>query len=408
MFFSHAHVVLDDWDKRWVSSQAKSDYADFKVTAGDWYGDKDADRGLQTPLDARFYASSAKFQKKLDTNLDKTLVLQLSVKFPQGIDCGGGYIKVLPEDGLPDQKQFNGDSKYGIMFGPDVCGATKRVHLIFQYKGKNLLWKKTLPFETDKLTHLYTAIIRPDNTYEVQIDGEKKESGKLEDDWEFLEAKQISDPNDKKPSDWVDEKDIADPTDKKPEDWDNEPKFIDDPEAKKPADWNDEEDGKWEAPKIANPKSKGDWKAKMIPNPAYKGPWSARMIDNPAYKYDSQLYKQENLNFVGVDLWQVKAGTIIDDILITDSVETARKYADKTLTNKKKEKEMFDKIEAETKAKEDEARKKAEEEAKKKADEEAKTKETSSDDAELAKAAQEKAELLKKESAAKKEQHDEL
>jgi hypothetical protein len=39
-----------------------------------------------------------------------------------------------------DQKDFSGDSPYGIMFGPDVCGtSTKRVHVIFTYKGKNLL-----------------------------------------------------------------------------------------------------------------------------------------------------------------------------------------------------------------------------------------------------------------------------
>lgn len=32
------------------------------------------------------------------------------VRFPQKIDCGGGYIKILPAP--LDQKEFNGDSKY--------------------------------------------------------------------------------------------------------------------------------------------------------------------------------------------------------------------------------------------------------------------------------------------------------
>jgi calreticulin len=406
----------DNWEKNWVVSKARSDYGAWKHTAGDWYGDKDADRGIQTSQDARFYAISSKFQKKMPTNKDKTLVIQYSVKFPQGIDCGGGYIKVLPEDGLPDQTKFDGDSKYAIMFGPDVCGsATRRVHFIFQYKGKNLLWKKTLPCETDKLTHLYTAIVRPDNTYEVHIDGEKKESGKLEEDWDFLPPKQIPDPNAKKPADWVDEKEIADPTDKKPEDWDKEPKTIADPEAKKPADWNDEEDGKWEPPTIPNPKYKGEWKPKMIPNPAYKGPWSAPLIDNPEYKPDSELYRYDNLNFVGVDLWQVKSGTILDDILVTDDIDTAKKFAEKTLTNKKKEKEMFDKIEEENRKKEEEERKKAEEarqkeeEAKKKAEgAEADSKKTSDEEAELKKAAEEKARAVEQESAKDKKEHDEL
>ena len=52
------------------------------------------------------------------------------------------------------------------------------------------------------LTHLYTLILKPDNTYEVQIDGEKAESGELETDWELLPEKKIKDPDAKKPEDW--------------------------------------------------------------------------------------------------------------------------------------------------------------------------------------------------------------
>lgn len=33
--------------------------------------------------------------------------------------------------------------------------------------------------------------MNPDNTYEVQIDGEKVESGELEADWDFLPPKKI-------------------------------------------------------------------------------------------------------------------------------------------------------------------------------------------------------------------------
>ena len=67
------------------------------------------------------------------------------------------------------------------------------------------------------MTHLYTLILNPDNTYEVRIDNEKVESGKLEDDWDFTAPKRIPDPNAKKPSDWVDEPQMDDPTDTKPE-----------------------------------------------------------------------------------------------------------------------------------------------------------------------------------------------
>lgn len=153
------------------------------------------------------------------------------IGFPgQKIDCGGGYIKLLPS-GL-DQSKFGGESPYSIMFGPDICGtSTKKVHVIFTYKGKNLLTKKNIPCESDQLTHVYTLIVHPDNTYEVRIDGTKKESGSLFEDWDFLAPKMIKDPNAKKPEDWVDAETIADPTDVKPADWDSIPKQIPDPDA---------------------------------------------------------------------------------------------------------------------------------------------------------------------------------
>ncbi|KAG0249131.1 hypothetical protein BGZ95_007675 [Linnemannia exigua] len=41
------------------------------------------------------------------------------------------------------------------MFGPDVCGAQKRVHLIFHHNGKNFLTKEEFPVPKDTKTHLY-------------------------------------------------------------------------------------------------------------------------------------------------------------------------------------------------------------------------------------------------------------
>jgi len=98
--------------------------------------------GLQTSQDARFYAISAKFDKPF-SNEGQTLVIQFSVKHEQEIDCGGGYVKVFSSD--LDQKSMHGDTPYHIMFGPDICGySTKKVHVIFNYKGKNLLTKKDI------------------------------------------------------------------------------------------------------------------------------------------------------------------------------------------------------------------------------------------------------------------------
>lgn len=46
---------------------------------------------------------------------------------------------------------MNGDSAYNLMFGPDICGpGTKKVHVIFNYKGKNLLVKKDIRCKVGK------------------------------------------------------------------------------------------------------------------------------------------------------------------------------------------------------------------------------------------------------------------
>jgi len=164
------HESFDNGNDKWVSSTHKSDFGAFAVTSGDFYGDATINKGLKTTQDARFYASSVAFPEQVN-NKGKDLVVSLSVKHEQGLDCGGGYIKVMPE---MDLAKFNGDSEYYLMFGPDQCGYTKKVHVIFGYNGKNLLWKKEPRFPDDKLTHVYTLLVKPDNTYELYIDMEKK------------------------------------------------------------------------------------------------------------------------------------------------------------------------------------------------------------------------------------------
>jgi len=368
---TYFHEKFDkDWKSRWVVSNWKKSegtQGQWKLAAGDWYGDKEQSQGLQTGQDARFYAISAKFDKPFDAT-GKDLVFQFAVKHPQKIDCGGGYVKLLPAD--LDQENFNGESPYYVMFGPDICGtSTKKVHVIFNYKGTNHLIKKNIACETDQLTHVYTLIVRPDQTYEVRIDGDKKESGSLLEDWDFLPAKTIKDPDVSKPKDWVDDALIDNPNDVKPADYDSTPKEIADPEAQKPEDWDDEADGEWEAPMIPNPEFKGEWKPKRIPNPEYKGKWVHPEIPNPAYVEDKSITQYKDIGAVGIEIWQVKAGTIFDNILVTDSIVESETVLESTYTQyKDEEKKMFDDAEKARLKKEEDERKKAE--ADKKAKEE--------------------------------------
>ena len=191
------------------------------------------------------------------------------------------------------------------------------MHFIFKHKNprtgeyeeKHL---KSAPLAAvTKRTVLYTLIVKENNEFEIKVDGESKKTGNLLED--FAPAvnpeREIDDPKDTKPDDWVDEARIPDPEATKPEEWDedapfeivdeeaakpddwleNEPTMIPDPEAEKPEDWDDEEDGDWIPPQVPNPKCEevsgcGKWEPPTKKNPDYKGKWTPDFIDNPAYK----------------------------------------------------------------------------------------------------------------------------
>merc|ERR1712054_568835 len=278
------------------------------------------------------------------SNKGKDLIIQYQAKYEKDVECGGGYLKVGPK--MSDQTKFGDPTPYNIMFGPDKCGYNKRTHLIFNYKGKNVLKKSDLAYkqEDEGTSHLYSMILKPDNTVRVEIDQEKIYDGSIKEDWEVLKPKEISDAEDKKPEDWADDSMIDDPEDKKPDDWVEEKRIVD-ADAKKPEDWDDEEDGEWEAP--------------MKDNPDFKGVWTAREIDNPDLKDDDSVYEYADFGFIGFDLWQVKGGAIFDNIIITDDRAEADEFAKKwkaiSEVEKAKKKEEDD-----AKAKEDEAKKKDE------------------------------------------------
>uniref|UniRef100_A0A8C7I600 Calreticulin n=1 Tax=Oncorhynchus kisutch TaxID=8019 RepID=A0A8C7I600_ONCKI len=298
----------DAWNTRWVESSHRSDYGKFVLTAGKFYGDAEKDKGLQTSQDAHFYSSSARFEPF--SNQGKTLVIQFTVKHEQNIDCGGGYIKLFPAD--LDQADMHGDSNYNIMFGPDICGpATKKVHVIINYKGKNHLIRKDIRCKDDEYTHLYTLILNPDNMYEVKIDNKKVESGSLEEDWDILPPKKVKDPEAVKPDDWDERERMEDPDDKKPE-----PPMVSNP------DYKDTDNVT-----VAFP---GEWKPRRIDNPDYKGKWLHPEIDNPDYSADSEIYRFDSIGVIGLDLWQVKSGTIFDNFLITDDATLAEEVGNET------------------------------------------------------------------------------
>ncbi|KAJ6781749.1 hypothetical protein PWT90_08209 [Aphanocladium album] len=385
----------DDWEKRWKPSTAKKDMkdADKDKEAEEWayvgqwaveeptvYKGTEGDKGLVLKNPAAHHAISAKFPKKID-NKGKTLVVQYEVKLQNGLECGGAYMKLLRDNKALHQDEFSNATPYVIMFGPDKCGHTNKVHFIFNHKNP-----KTGEYEEKhltsppsakivKTTELYTLIVNPDNTYAIRVNGDEVKTGSLLED--FTPAvnppAEIDDEKDTKPEDWVDQARIPDPEAKKPEDWDEEAPFeivdedatkpedwleaeplsVADPEAQKPEDWDDEEDGDWVAPTVPNPKCadvsgcgpwekptkknpdyKGKWTAPYIDNAAYKGPWAPRKIKNPAFFEDKTPANFEPMGAIGFEIWTMQSDILFDNIYIGHSVADAEKLAAETFVPK--------------------------------------------------------------------------
>ena len=106
------------------------------------------------------------------------------------------------------------------------------------------------------------------------------------------------------------------------------------------------------------------------------------MVPNPDFKDDPKMYHVCNpCDAVGFELWQVKSGSVFDNILVTDSIEEAEKDAEAVLERMAAEKEAYDAAEEAEKKKQAEEREKAEEK-RKEAEEKKKAEEEEEDDEE--------------------------
>lgn len=336
------------------------------------------------------------------------MALSFEARHESGLTCGGAYLKYLTADESFAPEALNGETPYTVMFGPDKCGGTNKVHVIFRHKSpvdgtieeKHLKQPPSMP--TDENVHQYVLIVNEDNTYSVRIDNEEKASGSLFEDFEppFNPPAEIDDPEDKKPEDWVDEAKIEDPKATKPSDWNEDaPAMIPDEDATKPEDWLDDEepeieddeavipeewdvdeDGDWEVPMIPNPACAGvsgcgPWKRPDKPNPEYKGKWYPPMIDNPKYIGEWKPKQIPNPKFyedkapmgsigqigaVGVEIWTMSGGLVYDNILIDDDFTAIKKYTEKSFEAKSDAVKAAVEAKNEKKQKEEESRRERE------------------------------------------------
>ncbi|KAH0795296.1 Calreticulin family protein [Histomonas meleagridis] len=232
----------------------------------------------------------------------------------------------------------------------------------------------------------YTLIIRPNNKFIIFVDGSPLRFGSLLKDFypPVNPPREIDDPTDTKPIDWVDDEYVIDETVKKPSDWDEtQPEFIPDPEkldppkgwllaesklipnqdSKQPKDWDESIFGKWEPelipnpkcenvpgcgpyepPLIINPKFVGPWEPPRYRNPQYKGKWIPRRIPNPNFYEDLSPHNFANFTGVGFDLWTIDGTVGISDIIISSDENAVKQYNEKFI-KKEEPKEIDEKEE---------------------------------------------------------------
>jgi len=360
VFFDNFQTGLGKW--------AHTSDADFQGRFVIEKGSKNTHEAMSEELELLIPDESLKYglvaTDEIDLDTSNGFVFQYEVRLHDGITCGGAYMKLLAQ--TTPAEEFNDKTRYSVMFGPDKCGSdNNKVHFITQvYNPSSEEWvehhlKDPPKIETDKSTHLYTLVVKKgQQEYEILIDNVSKKKGKLADDFDppFQPEKEIKDPEDKKPEDWVDDKKMDDPEAVKPDDWDedaprkildpkaskpecwhdDEPDKVADPEAKKPDGWDDEDDGEfeaplvpnplctdecgcgeWEHPEINNPDYKGKWKAPKIDNPDYKGEWEARDIPNPAYyvhKPDDR--RVSDIKGLAFDIWTINKEYGFDNVYL--------------------------------------------------------------------------------------------
>lgn len=300
----------------------------FRVSAGSFYADRRMQRGLQTVDNGREYLISSRFQKCFNTT-GRDLIIQFTVKLENKMEKGQAYIKLFPESFRQDR--YSRQTPFEILFGPDYNGWARK-HLDFRVRRNRTVYDTYHPILAfdDVFTHMYTLIIYANQTYRMMKDNFTEIESTLEDAFGYCQLREVPDPFEEKPKDWVEDEYIDDPDDQPPEYMQRVPRFIPDETARRPADWDDGARGVWTQPLVENPEYRKKWIPRRIRNPEFRGAWEPKMVPNPDYDPDAHFGKPENLCFIGIDAEQDVAGCIWDNILITDDFEYSQKVMAET------------------------------------------------------------------------------
>ncbi|KYF47644.1 calreticulin family protein, partial [Toxoplasma gondii ARI] len=234
----------------------------------------------------KFHGVARRLSPPIKDTLKEHFVFQYELLQTRPLTCGGGYVKLLDFPEEQSLKEFNHLTDYLVMFGPDICGDSNVVHFIL--KVYNPVTKEWTEHRLDApprlipspLSNLLTLWIKPDDTFEILIDGSVVRQGSL--------LKDMVPPLQPAKTLLVGHEAEAD--------------SRDEAETKKAA-------------------------ASGIPNPAY-------------FKLE-HAHRLRNINAVAMELWTVEGGTAFDNLIFAKSIDAARAFAKKTFEMRRvKEEEL--------------------------------------------------------------------
>jgi hypothetical protein len=259
------------WHEDWVTTTLTNYTGEWKV---ELISTSDDEKMLFTKSRSSHYGISAQFPRRLHLT-NKSLVLQYELRAEEGLDYGGAYIKLFAGDSFFPET-LSKSTPYVVMFGPDRSAGSNKIHFIFHYQDRTTgttresHMRENPPMIADKLTHLYSLIVRPDNSFEILIDCQLVRWGSLASDFDPpVIATELFD--------------------------EDVPEMIPDPEIERPADWDD-----------------------------LAGPWVPVLVKNPAFELRKSFF--EPIAGIGFELWMVDSQVGFNNVYVGTDEAAMRKW----------------------------------------------------------------------------------
>jgi calnexin len=134
------------------------------------------DKALILDVGNKHYGIFHEFSSPIVATKGKDLIIQYEVRLEEQHNCGGAYLKFPRAQSGVSLANLDNDTPYSIMFGPDKCGSTNKVHFIVQVQNPvTKKWnehhlKEVLSMANDKRTHLYGVHIKPNGSFDLYLD----------------------------------------------------------------------------------------------------------------------------------------------------------------------------------------------------------------------------------------------